>query len=190
MLCSSQPNREFARAPIRIFVWRRYFRVCVRANGTDPYGKSEPLQGARGGPRRRRVPAAQRSRRREVLPRRSRRRRALRGRSSISAEPEMPECGARGAWRDGSVSAGVPKWRCRCCGRRFTFLKGAVLERCRNPSPPGSPSSESCAPTSPSSARPSCAASPTRRPSSGGAARSPQYPATRTGSCCAMLALI
>lgn len=52
-------------------------------------------------------------------------------------------------------------------------------------SPPGSPSSGSCATTSPSSARPSCAASPTRRPSSGGTACLPRYPATRTGLCCA-----
>lgn len=52
-------------------------------------------------------------------------------------------------------------------------------------SPPGSPSSGSCATTFPSCARPSCAASPTRRPSSGGTACSPQCPATRTGSCCA-----
>lgn len=66
MLCSSQPNKESARAPTRIFVWRQSFRVGVRADGTDPYGKSEPLQGARGGPHRRRVPAAQGSRRRET----------------------------------------------------------------------------------------------------------------------------
>lgn len=41
-------------------------------------------------------------------------------------------------------------------------------------SPPGSPQSGSCAPSSPSSARPSCAASATRRTLSGGAARSPR----------------
>ncbi len=39
--------------------------------------------------------------------------------------------------------------------------------------------------TSPSSARPSCAASRTRWPSSGGAACSPRCPANGTGSCCA-----
>lgn len=62
MLCSPQPNREFARAPTRIFVWRQSLRVGVRADGTDLYGKSESLRGARGGPDRRRVPAARRSR--------------------------------------------------------------------------------------------------------------------------------
>lgn len=50
---------------------------------------------------------------------------------------------------------------------------------------PGFPSSSPCATTSPSSARPSCAASPTRWPSSGGTACSPRCPVTRTGSCCA-----
>ena len=62
MLCSSQPIREFARAPARIFVWRQSLRVGVRADGPDSYGKSESLRGARGGPDRRRAPAAQRSR--------------------------------------------------------------------------------------------------------------------------------
>lgn len=61
MLCSSQPNRVFARAPTRIFVWRQSLQVGARADGTDPYGKSEPLRGARGGLDRRRVPAAQRA---------------------------------------------------------------------------------------------------------------------------------
>ena len=87
---SSQPNREFARAPTRIFVWRQSLRVGVRADGTDPYGKSEPLQGARGGPHRRRVPAAQRSRRREALPRRGRRRHSRRGRRGLPARPGVP----------------------------------------------------------------------------------------------------
>ena len=54
-------------------------------------------------------------------------------------------------------------------------------------SPPGSPSSGSCATTCPSSARPRCAASPTRRPSSGGTACSRRCPATRTGLCFATL---
>lgn len=76
MPCSSQPNKESARAPTRIFVWRQSLRVGARADGTDPYGKSEPIQGARGGPHRRRVPAAQRSRRQEALPRLGRRRHA------------------------------------------------------------------------------------------------------------------
>lgn len=49
----------------------------------------------------------------------------------------------------------------------------------------GSLSLDSCAPSSPSSARPSCSASPTRRPSGGGTACSPRYPASRTVPCCA-----
>ena len=48
-------------------------------------------------------------------------------------ERECPGCGARGAWRDGSTAAGVPRWRCRCCGRRFTSLTGTVPEHCRKP---------------------------------------------------------
>ena len=44
MPCSSQPNGESARAPTRIFVWRQSLRVGVRADGADPYGKSEPLR--------------------------------------------------------------------------------------------------------------------------------------------------
>lgn len=48
-------------------------------------------------------------------------------------DPGCPECGARGTWRDGSTAAGVPRWRCRCCGRRFTSLTGTVLEHCRKP---------------------------------------------------------
>lgn len=87
---SSQPNREFARAPSWIFDWRQPLRVCVRADGTDPYGKSEPLQSARGGPHRQRVPAAQRSRRREVLLRRGRRRHSRRGRRGLPARPGVP----------------------------------------------------------------------------------------------------
>ena len=50
---------------------------------------------------------------------------------AYGSEPGCPRCGARRVWRDGSTAAGVPKWRCRCCGRRLTFLKGAVLERWR-----------------------------------------------------------
>ena len=48
-------------------------------------------------------------------------------------DPGCPECGARGTWRDGSTAAGVPRWRCRCCGRRFTSLTGTILEHCRKP---------------------------------------------------------
>ena len=96
MLCPSQPNREFARAPTRIFVWRQSLRVCVRADGTDPYGKCEPLQSARGGPDRRRVPAAQRSRRREAPTRRGRRGHARRGRRGLPAGPGVPGVRRRG----------------------------------------------------------------------------------------------
>ena len=46
---------------------------------------------------------------------------------------ECSECGARGAWRDGSTAAGVPRWRCRCCGRRVNPPTGIVLEHCRKP---------------------------------------------------------
>lgn len=50
-------------------------------------------------------------------------------------DPKCPGCGARGAWRDGSTAAGVPRWRCGCCGRRFNSLTGTVLEHCRKPLP-------------------------------------------------------
>ena len=51
------------------------------------------------------------------------------------AVPGYPACGAAGAWRDGSTAAGVPEWRCRSCGRRFTSPTGTVLEHCRKPPP-------------------------------------------------------
>lgn len=35
-----------------------------------------------------------------------------------------PKCSGCGAWRDGSTAAGVPRWRCRCCGRRFKLPYG------------------------------------------------------------------
>lgn len=38
-------------------------------------------------------------------------------------------------WMDGSIAAGVPKRRRRCCGRRFTSPRGTVLEHCRSPLP-------------------------------------------------------
>lgn len=96
MPCSSQPNGEFARAPTRIFVLRQSLRVGVRADGADPYGKSEHLRGARGGPRRRRVPAAQGSRRREAQPRGGRRGHARRGRRGLPAGPGAPGVRRRG----------------------------------------------------------------------------------------------
>ena len=48
-------------------------------------------------------------------------------------DPGCPECGARGGWRDGSTTTGVPRWRCRCCGRRFNSPTGTVLEHSRKP---------------------------------------------------------
>ena len=50
-------------------------------------------------------------------------------------DPGCPECGAGGVWRNGSTAAGVSRWRCRCCGRRFTSPTGTVLEHCRKPLP-------------------------------------------------------
>lgn len=96
MRCSSQPNGEFARAPTRIFVWRQSLRVGVRADGTDPYGKSEPLQGTRCRPDRRRVPAAQRGRRQKAPTRRGRRGHARRGRRGLPAGPGAPGVRRRG----------------------------------------------------------------------------------------------
>ena len=96
MLCSSQPSREFARAPTRIFVWRQSLRVGARADGTDPYGKSEPLQGTRCGSDRRRVPAAQRGRRQKAPTRRGRRGHARRGRCGLPAGPGVPGVRRRG----------------------------------------------------------------------------------------------
>ena len=96
MPCSAQPNGEFARAPTRIFVWRQSLRVGVRADGADPYGKSKPLRGARGGPRRRRVPATQGSRRREAQPQGGRRGRTRRGRRGLPAGLGAPGVRRRG----------------------------------------------------------------------------------------------
>lgn len=44
-----------------------------------------------------------------------------------------PGFGAGSVWRDGSTAAGVPRWRHRSCGRRFTSLTSTVLEHCRKP---------------------------------------------------------
>lgn len=96
MLCSSQQNRELTRTPTRIFVWRQSLRVGVRADGTDPYGKSEPLQGTRCGPDRRRAPAAQRGRRQKAPTRRGRRGHARRGRRGLPAGPGVPGVRRRG----------------------------------------------------------------------------------------------
>lgn len=133
MPCSSQPNREFARALARIFVWRQSLRVGARADGTDPYGKSEPLQGARGVPRRRGVPAAQESRRREALPRGGRCGHARRGRRGLWAGPEV---------------LGLRRLEGRLHRRRRpevqTPLRAPSSSAAESRSPPGSPSSAMC----------------------------------------------
>ena len=103
MPCSFQSNREFGRAPTRIFVWRQSLRVGVRADGTNRKGKSEPLRSARGGPDRRRAPAAQRGRRREALP-------WTRSASARSPRPPRPigrTRGARGAARVRTAIGGI-----------------------------------------------------------------------------------
>lgn len=41
----------------------------------------------------------------------------------------------RGAWKGSATAAGVPRWRCRSCGRRFTSLTGTVLEHYCKPLP-------------------------------------------------------
>lgn len=50
-------------------------------------------------------------------------------------DPGCPECGSGGVWRNGSTAAGVSRWRCHCCGRRFASPTGTVLEHCRKPLP-------------------------------------------------------
>lgn len=183
MLCSSQQNRELTRAPTRIFVWRQSLRVGVRAEGIDLYGKSEPLQGTRCGPDRRRVPAAQRGCRQKAPTRRGRRGHARRGRRGLPAGPGVP-----GVRRRGRLEERIDH------GRGFKVALQLLRQEVHPPppapssniaesrSPSGSPSSGSCSATFPSSVRPSCAASPTRPPSIGGTVCSPQYPATSTGT--------
>lgn len=131
----SQPNREFDRASTRIFVWRQSLRVGARADAAVLYGKSEPLYGARGAPHRRRVLLL-----REAVDERRCHEEVGVGKLAAAAaayrpDPGCPGCGARGARREGSTAAGVPRWRCRSCGRRFTSLTGTVLEHCRKPLP-------------------------------------------------------
>ena len=43
--------------------------------------------------------------------------------------PACPRCGEPAPMRDGRTEAGVQRWRCPSCGRRFTSLTGTVLER-------------------------------------------------------------
>lgn len=50
-----------------------------------------------------------------------------------SPDLECPRRRERGAWRDSFIAAGVPKWRRRCRGRRFTSPRGTVLEHYRKP---------------------------------------------------------
>ena len=155
MPCSSQPNGEFARTPTRIFVWRQSLRVGVRADGADPYGKSEPLRGARGGPRRRRVPAAQGSRRREAESQGGRRGHTRRGRRGLPAGP-----GASGVRRRGRLG-GPDRPRPGFQGGAAAAAAGSSppppapsSNTAESRSPSGSPSSGSCAATFPSSVRP------------------------------------
>lgn len=87
----------------------------------------------RGEPDRRRVPAAQKSHDE----------RHCRGGSAWACSPLLcrptgPSRSVRGAAhaaprRDGSAAAGVPGWRRRSYGRRFTSPTVNVLERCRKP---------------------------------------------------------
>lgn len=129
--------------------------------------------GARGGPRRRGVPAAQESRRREALPRGGRCGHARRGRRGLWAGPEV--LGLRRLegrlHRRRRPEVALPLLR----QEAQTPLRAPSSSAAESRSPPGSPSSGPCALTPPSSARPSCAASPTRPPSNGGTACSPRY---------------
>lgn len=46
--------------------------------------------------------------------------------------PACPGCGEAAPMRDGRTDAGVQRWRCPSCGRRFTSLTGTVLERSKS----------------------------------------------------------
>lgn len=153
--------------------------------GIDPAEKSEPLRGLVASLSSRRVPAL-----REAVDERRCRdgtgagvhaeagalyRRTWNARGTALAAPggtvsSLPasRSGAAAVAAGGSPPPGAPS--------------SSTVER---RSPPGSLQSGSCAPSSPSSVRPSCVASATRRTSCGGASRSPRQLATRTGLCCA-----
>lgn len=95
------------------------------------------------------------------------------GRSWRASPPTSSYCTEKPSTRRAAAAEGSPPSR------------APSLSTVERRSLSGSLSLDSCAPSSPSSARPSCSASPTRRPSSGGTACSPRYPATRTVPCCA-----
>lgn len=102
--------------------------------------------------------------------------------------PTGPTQGARDAARAAPGGKGPPRPASRG-GAAAPAAGGSPPSRAPSWStaesrcPSWSPSLGSCVTTCPSSARPSRAASPARRPSNGGTACSPRYPATRTGSC-------
>ena len=52
--------------------------------------------------------------------------------AAYGPDPKCPGCGA---WRDSFIAAGVPKWRCRCCGGRLTSLTSVILEHCQKALP-------------------------------------------------------
>lgn len=184
MPCSSHPNKESARAHTQIFVWRQSLRVGARADGTDPYGKSEPLYGARGAPHRRRVLLL-----REAVDERRCRDEVgvgtfVEAAAAYRPDPGCPDCGAGGA--PGGTGPLWPGSRGRAADAAAGGSPPSRAQSSRTAAsrlPPWLPSSGSCATTSPSSARLSCSASPTRRPSSVGIVCSPRCPATGTESC-------
>lgn len=161
MPCSSQPNREFARAPTRIFVWRQSLRVGVRADGTDPYGKSEPLYALVAD-----LTADESLLLRETVDERRCRDEVGLGTLAEAATAYRMDRNARGAALTSSGGT-APS---------LSASRGGAAAAAAGDSPPSressssaaairpphrSPSSGSCATTSPSSARPNCAASPT-----------------------------
>ena len=119
MLCSSQPNREFARAPTRsLFGDNPYGRAFGRM-GKIHMGRANPFRVLVAG-----LTADEFLLLREVVDKRRRREEVGVGMLAEAAaayrpDPGCPECGAGGVWRNGSTAAGVSRWRCRCCGVRW-----------------------------------------------------------------------
>ena len=135
VLSSSQPNREFARAPTRLFVWRQSRQVGDRPDGLCAMGRANPYRGLVA-----RLSADEFARLKEVVEERSYREEVGAGMLAETAEayrpaPRYPSCGREGPWRDGSTSACVPRWRRPSCAARFNSLTGTVLEHCRKPFP-------------------------------------------------------
>ena len=50
-------------------------------------------------------------------------------------DPPCPSCGDPAPLRDGTGAAGLRRYRCRACGRRFGPLTGTVLERSKKDMP-------------------------------------------------------